>query len=231
MARTFGGLIFYGAENLNFPSANNGGGAGQYNWVQNADGTLTLNNTAGVSTVTFQMGIAEVKRPYFIFPTQPGQGTILVTNEFNEAFGTTPATPGAAGPGNPFSGIASGSNANQTTQFGSPQMPFGLALVDVFAVYSVQTAGLTTATLAVNRLRYAENTAVTIDAVLAATGVALTTTTSASTPHVQKVSLAQPLIFEQADFSNLAVSFLITTAATSAVRVYGIGAHVAVEYS
>lgn len=231
MSRTFGGLLFYGAENLNLPTANNGVAAGQYAWVQNGDGTLTLNNTAGVSTVTFQMGLADVKRPYFLFPAFPGQGTTLVTNEFQEAFGSTPATPGAAGPGNPFSGIAPGSSSLQTSQFGTPSEPWGIAVIDVFAVYSVQTAALTTATLAINRLRYTENVAVTIDAVLAATGVALTTTAAANAPHVQKISLPQPLAYETADFSNLAISFLITTAATSAVRVYGVGAHLAVEYS
>jgi hypothetical protein len=101
----------------------------------------------------------------------------------------------------------------------------------VFAIYSVQTVGLTTATLALNRGSYVENVAFTNTAVLAATGVALTTTAGATAAHVQKVSLAQPLIFEATDNSDLTIEFLVTTAATSALRVYAIGAHVAVEYA
>lgn len=231
MARTFGGFLFYGAENLNLAAASIGGGAGQYNWVQNADGTLTLNNTAGVSTVTFQLGVADYKRPYFTFPAFPGQGTVLGTNEFQEAYGTTPGSAGGPGPGNPMSGIAAGAAVQQGSQFGTPSVPWGMAIIDVVAYYSVLTSTLTTATLAVNRLRYVENVALAIDAVLAPTGVATTLSGGATQYHVQKVTLAQPLSFETADNTNVVVSFLITTQAGSVVRVAGLGMHCAVEFS
>jgi hypothetical protein len=230
MARTFGAQVFYGAENLNLPTANNGVGAGQYAWTLDANNVLVLSNTAGISTVRFFLGLADFKRPYITFPAFPGQGTVLQSNEFQEVFGTA-----AGGPSNPFSGVAAGTtattNPNQTTQFGTPSVPWGLSVIDVFAVYSVVTAALTTATLAVNRVRFGENVAYGQDAVLAATGIALTTTAAATQPHVQKVALAQPLVYEVADFSNLAVQLLITTAGTSAVALYGIGLHCAVEFS
>lgn len=235
MPRTFGGLIFYGSENLGLPLANQAATAGNYAWTFDANGVLVLTNTAGASTVKFVLGLADVKRAYFQLPAYPGQGTVLVTNEFQEAFGTTPASAGAPGPGNPFSGIPAGSTAtvqpNQTVQFGTAQAPWGIAIVDVVAVYAVTTAALTAATIQLNRARYGENLAYGFDTPLAATGIATTTTTSITTPHVQKVSLSQPLIFEQADNSNVFATLSINAAATSLVAIYGIGVHVAAVFS
>jgi len=122
-----------------------------------------------------------------------------------------------------MSGIAAGNPALAGSQFGTPNIPWGFAIVDVFAVYSVQTAALTAATLAINRNIYVENTATVNTAILAPTTVALTTTTSATTPHVQKVTLPQPLVYESADFSDLIVEFSMTTAGTSAVRISAAG--------
>jgi hypothetical protein len=220
VARTFGGILFYGAYNLNLPFSEAGTSAGQLAWVRNALGDTSLNNTAGVATTHTSAQIADYKRPYFTFPAYPGQGTVPASNEFQELFGTAAGTPS-----NPFSGGLTGS------QFGTPAVPWGLAIIDVFAVYSVQTAGLTTATLSLNRTSYVENVGFTNTAVLAPTGVALTTTTSATTPHVQKVALAQPLLYETLDFSDLTIEFLVTTAGTSALRIYGLGCHCAVEFS
>ncbi len=235
MARTFGSQVFYGAANLNAAAASLGGGAGQYNWTLDANNALVLTNTAGVSTVRFFLGLADYKRPYITFPAFPGQGTVVGTNEFQEAFGTTPASAGAAGPGNPFSGIAAGSpasvNANQSIQFGTPAQPWGVAVVDVFAVYAVTTATLTTCSLALSRARFAENTTYTLDTPLAATGISTALTTNLTSPHVQKVSLTQPLAYETADFSDLFATLLITTQAGSLVSIYGIGLHCAVEFS
>lgn len=219
-------MVFYGAENLNAPAANLGGGAGQYNWTLDANNSLVLTNTAGVSTVRFFMGLADIKRPYFTFPAFPGQGTVPTSNEFQEVFGTA-----AGGPGNPWSGIAAGQATQFGSQFQTPQFPWGLAVIDVFAVYAVTTATLTTASLAVNRDRFVENTTVAFDTPLAATGIATTLTTNLTSPHVQKVSLAQPLAYETADFSNTYATLLITTQGTSLVSIYGIGMHLAVEFS
>jgi hypothetical protein len=226
MARTFGGFIFYDAASIVIPAASNGVAAGQYSLVRNAIGDWSYNNAAGVGTVVFQPDDSNMARPYFTFPAYPGQGTVPLSNEFQEVFGTA-----AGGPGNPMSGLASGSQAVGGGVFGTPNLPWGIAVIDLVAVYSVQTAALTTATLTLNRNIFAENVATTNTAVVAAQNVALTTTTSATTPHVQKFTLPQPLVYETADMSTLIMELLITTAATSAVRVYGIGIHYAVEYS
>jgi hypothetical protein len=230
MARTFGGLIFYNALGVIVPTANVGVAAGNYALTRNAAGDWSWNNVAGAATVVLSADNSNLTRPYITLPAFPGQGTVPTTNEFQEAFGTS-----AGSPGNPFSGVAAGSTtavgAVGGGVFGTPNVPWGLAIIDIFAVYSVQTAALTAATLQLNRNIFVENTATTNTTVLAATGVALTTTTSATTPHVQRVALAQPLVYETADFSSLILEFSVNAAATSAVRVYGLGMHVAVEYS
>lgn len=226
MARTFGGLIFYDAAGIIVPFANNGSAAGNYNIVRNAIGDWSWNSVAGGAAVPFKPDDSNLARPYFTFPAYPGQGTVPLSNEFQEAFGTA-----AGGPGNPMGGVASGSLVVGGGFSGTPNIPWGISVIDVFAVYSVQTAALTAATLAVNRNIFQENTVTVNTAVLAPTAVTLTTTTSATTPHVSKVSLPQPLVFETADFSTMIIEFLITAAATSVVRVYGMGAHYAIEYS
>ena len=235
MARTFGGLIYYAAPGLTVPLAQQGTSAGLTSLVRNGTGDWSWNNGLGVATQNYLADNSVLARPYITFPAFAGQGTVLASNEFQEAFGTTPASAGAAGPGNPMSGVAAGSTSATTglvaSQFGTPAIPWGIALVDVFAVYSVQTASLTAATLAVNRLTVVENTTNTNTAVLAPTALTLTTTASSTSPHVVKVPLAQPLVYEMVDNSVLLIELVITTASTSAVRVYGIGAHYQVEYS
>lgn len=226
MARTFGAMVFYAADGFGPPTANIGAAAGNYALTRNAIGDWSWNNVAGAATVQFLPDDSNLRRPYITFPAFPGQGTVPVANEFQEVFGTA-----AGGPGNPMSGIAAGSQAVGGGVFGTPNLPWGIALIDIFAVYSVQTAALTAATLAVNRNIFAENTATTNTAVVAPQTIALTTTTSATTPHVQKFTLPQPIVYETADISALIIELSITAAATSAVRVYGIGAHYAVEYS
>ncbi len=223
MARTFGGLLFYSAANLGLPTAKTGTTAGLFQLIRNGLGDVSLSNTAGVSTTQFWLDIADVKRPPGILFSLPGQGTVPSSNEFQEVFGTA-----AGGAGNPFSG---GATPVKGSQFGTAFVPWGLAVIDVFAVYSVTTAALTTATIGATRAIYSENAAFTNNTVLAATAIATTTTTSLSTPHVQKVALASPLVFEADDNSNFSVELTLVTAATSLVQVYGIGMHVAVEYS
>jgi hypothetical protein len=218
MARKFGGILYYSAANLNFPTALSGGAtAGNYNLVRNALGDVSLNNNAGAATVQFWCDIADYKRPFITFQ-YPGISAVQpVSNEFQNIFGTA-----AGGPSNPFSGGLT------SPQFEVPPLPWGVAVIDIFAVYSVQTAALTAATLGLNRATFTENVAFTNTAVIAATGVALTTTASATACHVQSVAATNPIVFETANFSNISVEFLVTAAATSAVRVYGVGMHVAV---
>jgi len=226
MARTFGGLFVYNAAGITPPTVNIGAAAGNYALTRNAIGDWSWNNVAGAATVVFMPDASNLTRPYFTFPAYPGQGTVPLSNEFQEVFGTA-----AGGPGNPMSGIASGSLAVGGGVFGTPNIPWGISVVDIFAVYSVQTAALTGITISLNRNIFAENTATVNTAVVAPQALATTTTTSATTPHVQKFTLPQPLVYETADFSSLILELSVVAAATSAVRVYGLGMHVAVEYS
>jgi hypothetical protein len=226
MARTFGGLIFYAAPGLVVPFSQFGTTAGQLALVRNATGDWSLNNAAGIATTNVLADNSVLTRPPINFPAFPGQGTVPLSNEFQEAFGTA-----AGGPGQPMAGVPAGNVTLPATQFGTPAVPWGLALIDVFAVYSVQTAVLTAATIAVNRNIFVENTATVNTAVVTPQTLALTTTTSATTPHVQKFTLPQPIVYEAADFSSLIIEFSMTTGATSAVRIYGIGCHYAVEYA
>lgn len=221
MSRKAGGLLIYSAANLNLPTALTGGAtAGNYLLVRNALGDVSLNNNAGAATVQFWADLADYKRPFFNFPAAGSeQGTFPTSNELQEVFGTA-----AGGPGNAFSGGAT------AAQFQLAPLPWGMMIVNIFAVYSVQTAALTAATLGLNRATFTENAAFTNTAVVAATGVALTTTTGAGTPHVQTVALAQPLVWEINDVSNLSVEFIVTAAATSAIRVYALGCHVVMGF-
>lgn len=226
MARTFGGLILFSASGITPPTAQIGVAAGNLALTRNATGDWSWNNAAGVATTQVIADHAVLARPRINFPAYPGQGTVPLTNEFQEAFGTA-----AGGPGDPMAGIAAGSLVVGGSVLGTPNIPWGYSVVDIFAVYSVQTAALTAATIALNRNIFAENTATVNTAVVAPQTLALTTTTSATTPHVQKFTLPQPLVYETADFSDLILEFSMTTAGTSAVRIYGIGLHYAVEYS
>jgi hypothetical protein len=234
MPKPFGGLIYQAAPGITFPTASVGASAGEWQMTRNAANDLSWNNVAGVATTYAYPDFSVLARPYIQMYAFPGQGTTVLSNEFQEAFGTTPASAGVSGPSNPFSGIAAsttaGSSSLVASQFGTPPVPWGLALLDVFAVYSVSTAALTACTLGVSRVFNGEAAANTITSVLAATTIALTTTATAATCHVQKVALAQPLVFESADFSSLSIEMVITTASTSAVRLYGIGCHVVIGY-
>jgi len=236
MPRTFGGVIFYGAPGIIVPTANIGTTAGLYSLLVDANGVPYWGETSGgAATTVFIPDNSNVTRPYFTYPSDPGQystasGVIPVSNEYKNMFGTAAGTPS-----NPFSGTAAGSTTSAgsipTPQFGQAPLPWGLALIDVFAVYAITTLAVTAATLGVTRVIFSENTAESVSTVLAATAIATTTTGSTTSPHVQKVSLAQPLVFETVDFSNLVVTLSINAAATSIVRVYGIGMHVALAYS
>jgi len=215
-------MFFYGAANINYPFSEQGVGVGQFAWTRNALGDNSINGpgTAAAGTLHAWLSLADLKRPFITFQ-YPGISAVQPnSNEFQEVFGTA-----AGGPSNPFSGGLT------SPQFEVPPLPWGIAVIDMFAVYAVVTTALTTATLSLNRATYTENTAFTNTAVVAATGVALTVTASATAPHVQKVSLPNPLIFEGADLSDLTIEFLATTGATiNSLKLYGMGMHVAVCY-
>lgn len=222
MARTFGGLITYGAPGV---SALSGGVAvtTQSILTRNAAGDISWNQIAS-QTVIYATTIADLKRPYFTFPAFPGQGTVLVTNEFQEAYGAS-GVAGAPGPGNPFSG---GTNLSFSE---TPGTPWGLSVIDVFAIYSVGTNPLTTATVTLTRQRYAEGVATAQDILLNASAIATAATASATTTHVSKATLAQPLTFEANDNSDLVVEVSLQTPAGGTARLYALGIHCAIEFS
>lgn len=217
MARAFGAILFYGAANITIPGAQTGVAAGTANWVRNAAADFSINNTAGAATFNLFVQLADVKRPFITGPFQPGQGTILTGSEFQNAFGNA-----AGGPSNPFSG---GSSFSQT-----PAFPWGISIVDAFAVYSLAVANATTISLTLTRQVYAEGVATAAAQLLTSATLAVTTTASPTTCHVQKVAQAQPITFESTDFSDLILELQLVVPATTTFRVYGMGFHAIVEY-
>lgn len=208
MSRTFSGILFYDASQINFT------GTGTY--TRNALGDLSVNQAASL-TVQYQMGCADVKRPFLSFAYPPAFGTVPTSNELNEAFGTA-----AGGPGNPI-----GPGFQQTAA-----IPWGLSVIDIFAVYSVQGGSLSAgSTLGLSRNNYVENTALVPTALIAATAVTLTATAAANAPHLFSVAATTPLVFETTNFSDLLVELILITGVGVSTRVYGLGMHVAVEYS
>jgi len=207
MARTFGGILFYDASQINFT------GTGTY--TRNGLGDVSVNQAASL-TVQYQMGCADVKRPFISFAAPPAFGTVPNSNEFQEAFGTA-----SGGPGNPM-----GPGFGQTAG-----LPWGLSVVDIFAVYSVAGGALTSATLGLSRNAYTNNVVFTTTALIAATATSTAANAAANAPYVAKVAAATPLVFETSDNSDLLLELILVTPAAVTARVYGLGMHVAVEYS
>jgi len=214
MSRIVGGLLFYNASQLNFIQA-----AGTVAYTRNAIGDVSLNLSAS-STAQVQMGLADLKRPFFNFAYPATSAVQPTTNELQEVFGTA-----SGGPSNPYSGSQSGN------QFLQPAIPWGIAIVDVFALYSVQSNILSTApTLGVSRVAYVENTAITITALIAATNTATAITAAANACHVATVAATTPLVFETVNFSDILPELIIATQAGTTARVYGMGLHVAAAF-
>jgi hypothetical protein len=237
MSRSFGALFFMGPQDIT-PSAV-GTSAGQYALLLDANNIPYWGNTAGVATVNFASDSSYFNRPFITYPSDPGQystasGVIPTSSEFKNIYGT-----GAGGPGDPFSGLTPGSPTATPTatlptpQFGTPPIPWGIAFKDIFVVYSVQTASLTSATVSLIRVTFSNNVAYASSIVVPTTQLTLplTATTSALTPYVQVTSLVQPINYEAIDYSNLNLTFTVATAATSAVRLYGMGYHAILTYS
>lgn len=217
MARTFGGLVLFGANGIAFTAS-----AGTVTYTRNAADSNVSLNMAASTTAFFNCSLDYLRRPYFTFPSPPGQGTVLTSNEFQELFGTA-----AGGPSNPFSGGGSA----LSSVFETPNNPWGLAIIDIFAIYSVVTNPLTTATISLFRNTFAENVAFTTATLVNATGISTAVTANANSPHVQKVALAQPIVFEAVDNSDLLISLDLVTPAGGTAQVFGIGLHVAAEFS
>src|SRR2546422_4623896 len=112
MSRPFSAILFYDASQINFTL-----GAGTLPvYTRNGLGDISVNQAVS-TTAQYQMGLADAKRPFFNFMQSPGQGTIPVSNELQEVFGTA-----AGGPGNPLGPGFSG----------TPALPWGVAVIDIF---------------------------------------------------------------------------------------------------
>ena len=203
MARTFSGLLFYDATQiLNVGAA--------INLAGDASTGLTLAVPTNATT-KIACGLADVKRPFTNF-TQPG-GTYLSANELQEAFGTSTGTPGdPMGPGFQL----------------TVGKPWGLALIDIFIIYNVGTLAATSVTLAAFRTAYTNNGAVSPTSIVSS---AAGPTVVQANPYVFKVAVAQPLVFESTDLSDVAIQATFVLPNTSTASVWGMGAHVAVEYT
>lgn len=207
MARTFSGILFYNASQINFA------GTGVY--TRNGLGDVSVNQAASL-TVQYHMGCADVKRPFLGFMAPVGSGTVPTSNELQEVFGTA-----AGGPGNP---LGPGFQ-------GTPAIPWGLAVIDIFALYSVTGGALTSATLGLSRNTYTNNVAFTTTALIAATATPTAASAAANAPYVAKVAATTPLVFESTDMTDLLLELILVTPVAVTARVYGLGMHVAVEYS
>ena len=206
-----GGFTFYGPGQVTTSAA-----ATVFPWTRNAAGDVSLNGptppAAGANY--FWLSVSNMRRQ--IETAALAQKGL----PFQQRFGNAASGPGwpAGAPGlPPFPDMA---------QFTPPtsDTPKGIQIVDIYAVYSVQTAALTAATLAMYRTPFTENVAITVTTVVAPATVALTTTSAANAAHIGKVAVTTP-VFETTDVSNVLIELVLTTAATSVVRVYGMGYH------
>lgn len=111
----------------------------------------------------------------------------------------------------------------------SPTAPAkGVQLIDVFAIYTVGVAALTTATLRVGKSVFVNNVA------LAQTDLLAATTTGAlaaqANPYVAKV-LAPGLAFMVDDTSIWEAELQLVMANTGTIKLYGVGAHFNFNYN
>ena len=207
-----GSFVFYGPGQIVSPAA-----ATVFPWTRNAAGDVSLNGptppAAGANY--FWLSMANMKR-------QIETAALARRNmPFQQRFGNAASGPGwpAGAPGlPPFA---------DTTQFTPPtaDTPKGIHIIDIYAVYSVQTAALTAATLAMYRTVYADSTALAVTTVVAPATIATTISSAANAPFVGKVAVAAPAGFETTDLSNVLIELTLTTAATTVLRVYGMGCH------
>lgn len=189
--------------------------------TRNALGDYSLNRTAaGAETYFVTANLGAVKRlleslsnPYNPFAEQFGTNTIV-----NGAQSGWPAGP-AGDP--PFTGASQLTVSNT-----SPAK--GLSVTDVAVVYQVGVVALTSATLSLNRVTYANNVAnAIVNVPIAAT--ALTLTTQAN-PYVAVRAVTTPA-FETNDLSDLILEFSPVMATTGTLRVYGMGFHINFNYN
>jgi hypothetical protein len=207
-----GGFVFYDALNLNLPSAQQGSGASQLAWTRNAAGDWSLNNaTVGVATFNVGMGFADEKRIIeAAFKGMP----------FQEQFGTAAGTPGYPAPAAGFPPFTGASEL--TPPLTAP--PKGVQITDVVAIYNVGVANLTAASLSLNRTAFTNN-GVRVVTNIPVAATALPLVFQAGDYTVVRAVTSTP-VFETTDLSTVTLELSVTTAATTTLRVYGLGVHV-----
>lgn len=205
----FGGFLFAGASSLGNFSAN-------LVLTRNALGDYSLNRTAaGAETYRVIMPLIDLKRIIEV-----SSGEFPFAEKFGAAAGTAGYPAGAAGIP-PFSG------ASQLTP-ATAQPAKGLKFVDVFVVYQVGVASLTSAALSLNRTVFADVTAPVVTN-LAIDATALTLTANAN-PRLAIRTVNAPA-FETTDLSDLNLEFEVVMQNTGTIRIYGLGAHVTFNYN
>jgi hypothetical protein len=184
--------------------------------TRNALGDYSLNRTAaGAETyyVTANLGLLKRLIEY------PGLNNL----PFQEQFGT--AAGGAGYPAN-APGLPPFTGATQLTPATTAPAK-GCQVTDVAVVYQVGVVSLTSATLSLNRVAYANAAAKTITNVpISATALTLT---SNANPYVAVRAVTTPT-FETTDLSDLILEFSPVMANTGTLRVYGLGFHLNFNY-
>jgi len=205
-----GGVVFVDAAELGKFSAN-------LVLTRNALGDYSLNRTSsGAETYNVFANLRGVTR------LTPAYNAIM-----QEEFGTAAGTPGypAAAPGYPpFTGA---------TQLTPPTAPpaKGLKVTDVFAIYQVGVADLTSAALSLNRTTFANNTAnVITNLPISATALPLTAAGDSTGPYLATRAVTTPA-FEVTDDSDLTVELQVVLANTGTIKLYGLGFHVSFNYN
>jgi hypothetical protein len=205
-----GGVVFVDANTLGKYSAN-------LVLTRNALGDYSLNRTAG-GAETYNV-TANLRGVYRL---TPAYNAIM-----QEEFGTAAGTPGypASAPGiPPFTGA---------TQLVPPTAPpaKGLEVTDVFAIYQVGVADLTSAALSLNRTVFANNTANSITNLpIASTALPLTAAGDSTGPYLVTRAVTTPA-FEVTDDSDLTLELQVVLANTGTIRLYGLGFHVNFNYN
>lgn len=184
--------------------------------TRNALGDYSLNRTAaGAETYFVTANLGAIKRLL---------ADSINSLPFQEQFGTAAGTTGyPAGPSGlpPFTGAS-----YLTPPTTGPAK--GVQVTDVAVVYQVGVASLTSATLSLNRVAYANAAAKTITNI-PIDATALTLTTNAN-PYVAVRAVTTPA-FETTDLSDLVLEFSPVMANTGTLRVYGLGFHINVNYN
>jgi hypothetical protein len=218
MSRSIGGLLFYGAADLDFIQV-----SGTVALSEDANNTPYLAISASTVAKVY-VSVSSLKRPFFSFNNPAGQNASPLSNELQEVFGTA-----AGGPSNPTTG------GSAITPFAANSVPWGLAFYSASLIYSVSTAALTSGVannaLGAVRNSYVAATANAQTALVAPTVLTLTTTASATTPNIFTITNAQPFLYETTDQSDVLVKAIVTTASGGTARIYGISVHAIVRYA